>query len=128
MKITGGEKPESHKDDQLFDKITELLPIDFTFKTGEGYFTKEGTLFVNHYKLMADQKEFVPVFNASSHLQGYHVSKIYKKDGLIWMVFEMNKGSREPASEIKKGLKRIFISADHGIEWSELPGIIKKDI
>lgn len=41
MKITGGEKPESHKDDQLFDKITELLPIDFTFKTGEGYFTKD---------------------------------------------------------------------------------------
>lgn len=34
-------KPESHKDDQLFDKITELLPMDFTFKTDDGYFIRD---------------------------------------------------------------------------------------
>lgn len=91
------------------------------------HFTNDGTLYIGKYKLGPKQEKFVEAIDFKKlHLTSYFVSQIYQKEGLLWYLFSKKKGDREPAS-IDSKLNRVFISADYGNKWSELPSIVEKD-
>ena len=108
----------------------EKVPTDFDAKNAFLHFSKHGALYLSKYKLDPEQKNFKPYIDEKKfNLSGYRARNIYEKDGLLWVIFlkHSKKGLREPASASHSCIKRVFISADMGKEWSELPNIIKKD-
>lgn len=109
----------------------EKIPTQFDSQNAFLHFLKNGSLFVNEFKLTADQKAFIPAISKEKYsLGGYKVKKIFEKDGLLWMVFSRTstEHSEEESLTLKSIMTRIFISADDGSDWSELPAIIQKDI
>lgn len=92
------------------------------------YISSNGEIFVEKYLISSSQADFKPYIDIEKfHLASYKVNNITEKDALLWVTFTRLQGEREPASESNIKDKRIFLSADGGKEWSELPSIIKKD-